>query len=873
LIVTNKHSGELLKTALAGEHRFLMGTPTAGTTRLSSPQKALDPATRWKAGDRVPYKGGTRSFQVEQAFIGGMGVVYVVTDTRSGEPFVVKGIREPLNLYQPVQQRFQREAQVWIALHKHPNIVQALNFEYLDGQPHLFLEYVTGGSLSEMIRRSELPVPRILRLAVEICRGMRHAANKGLVAHRDLKPDNILLTSNFSAKVTDFGLVKILNEPEVETDYEELADGWEALFGPRAALAGTRLTLSQGQGFGTKEYMSPEHWRSPSRTDIRSDIYSFGVMLYELLARVRPFYGKTRHELRDRHLNATPIALSAHRPGITPAIDQVVARCLNKRPEDRYPNFTELERDLTYILQHEFREVIPPILTRDQATLEETNERGTALFRLGKYDQALACFDDILNDSPGNPVAWANRGVVLAEMGELEHALQCLDTSLQYGPENAIVLANKGLTLAELGREREALPYFDRALRFDASLQVVWRYRSGILNRQGKHQLALHAAIQACQLDAADTIARLEEARALIALGRLGLARLALSQYESQVGGPSATTLLLWARVALGEGRYQHCLALCASIDAVEAEYREALLLNLECALRMGHFDEIKAVLEADKSRSFSRAALRLIEAELKGPRRSSPRLLAVAIDVALRVRNFDAACRWYERWQAVTADRRGNLPQPHLVTVEIWQQRVTSGRQRIAKGALLYHLKEYALAIQCLRLGLEKSPRHIRGWRLLGAACNQAGSYREALAAFQQVCSLEPDAADAWRDVAEAALRSREYKLALDTLSEAQRLLKEAPQVAFLRAVALFGLRRFGPANRQFERAIELDPDLSAAWWNKGLCLGQMGRLGEASRACQKARSLDARFWYHSSTVDQPVLPFPLQQEPIRMP
>ena len=233
-----------------------------------------------------------------------MGEVYVVTDTQSNEPFAVKGIRESLNGSGHLQRRFKREAEVWLTLRKHPNIVQARDFEYLDGQPYLFLEYVTDGTLSDAVRHTMLPVPRVLRLAVEVCRGMRHLARMGVVAHRDLKPDNILLTSNHAAKVSDFGLVKILNEPEEIDDGAPNSD-WEARFDPGVRLAGTRLTQSRGKAFGTREYMSPEHWADPSRVDVRSDIYSFGVMLYELLTRKRPFQG-TPDELFEHHAYTSP---------------------------------------------------------------------------------------------------------------------------------------------------------------------------------------------------------------------------------------------------------------------------------------------------------------------------------------------------------------------------------------------------------------------------------------------------------------------------------------------------------------------------------------------------------------------------------------
>ncbi len=122
--------------------------------------------------------------------------------------------------------------------------------------------------------------------------------------------------------------------------------------------------------------MSPEQWHDPGSGDMRSDIYSFGVMLYEMLTHVHPFYGKSRQEVYRKHLGYTPRPPSAIRPDIPVSVDRVVARCLEKEREARYPNFTALQFALMHILQREFREIVPPILSRERATADEMNERG-----------------------------------------------------------------------------------------------------------------------------------------------------------------------------------------------------------------------------------------------------------------------------------------------------------------------------------------------------------------------------------------------------------------------------------------------------------------------------------------------------------------
>ncbi len=843
-------------TALPGERRYLIGVQATAVTQFVP---TVAPVTRWPVGAHVPYQNGSRLFQVEHVLAGGMGVVYVVTDIQSGEPFVVKAIKEPLSHHSMLRARFQREAEAWISLQKHPNIVQALGFEYLDDQPHILLEYVSGGSLRALLHHAELPVPKILRLVVEICRGMRHAALMGITAHRDLKPDNILLTANMTAKVTDFGLVKMWDEqvsPELSQDI--------ALSDP--SPTGPTLTRPDAPGFGTKEYMPPEQWLSANQVDIRSDIYTFGVMLYEMLTGIRPFYGKDQEELRERHFNYDPVAPSALRPDVLVSVDAVVERCLKKIPAERYDGFSSLEKDLTRILQYEFRQVVS-LLTKEQMSLEELNERGAALFNLGKYNQALNTFHEVIRIDSRHAVAWANRGVILAEMQHYDQALASFDEALRVNPENAVVLTNQGMTLAELGRYEEAIACLNRATTLDHFLQPAWRYRAEALNRLALFEQAYYSAIKARQLDDSDSSAYYQEAVALVNLGRIPQALEALENFEVLVGRKMPRSLLLRAHIAYRQGRLEETTRLCATINREVPEYPAALLLGMQCALELGYLDEVEILLEEVQSPTQSKAVLDLMKRTREQQAISSPRFLAMTCETAIQAGDFAAARQFFDWWQ-IQASASGQSPdeirRPRLSVPEIAGQKSTNGLDRLAQGVLLLHLNEPKLAIQFLRSGLETHGTDVDGWRWLGLAYNRVGEFQKAMRAFERLTRLASADVIAWLEYAKAALRAGHYEAALGAAQHGQEM-EENGMILFLHATALFGLGRLNSALKLFDQALALDENIAALWWNKSLCARQMGRDGLANRCLHRARALDIRFWRLPSHAEKPVLPYPL--------
>ena len=257
---------------------------------------------------------------------GGMGEVYLARDTRLGREVALKVLppetaRDPDRLA-----RFEREARAVAALN-HPNIVTVHAIEEIDGQRVIAMERVTGRPLSAVIEPHGLPLARLLEIAAGVADALSAAHERGVV-HRDLKPANVMVSDEGRVKVLDFGLAKWVAPPAG-------ADS--------AAPTATRST--EGAIVGTVPYMAPEQLRGQP-VDARADIFSLGVMLYEMAAGARPFRGNTSADLTSAILREEPPPLETARPELPPRFVRLVTRCLEKDPRRRIQSATDLRQQL-----------------------------------------------------------------------------------------------------------------------------------------------------------------------------------------------------------------------------------------------------------------------------------------------------------------------------------------------------------------------------------------------------------------------------------------------------------------------------------------------------------------------------------------------
>ena len=254
---------------------------------------------------------------VEKIGAGGMGEVYLAEDTELNRKVALKFLSPHLCQDADCRTRFKREAQAAAKLN-HPNIVTIHEVSEFNGRPCFVMEYVEGQPLSELIKQGDCPLDRVIDLSLQICEGLQEAHKAG-ITHRDIKPANILVSQSGRAKLVDFGL---------------------------ASVAGADKLTKEGSTLGTIGYMSPEQVQGKP-TDQRSDLFSFGVVLYEMISRKSPFKGETPAATMNAIAQQTPEPLARYKASVPDEFQRIVSRLLQKDPALRYQTAADVISDLS----------------------------------------------------------------------------------------------------------------------------------------------------------------------------------------------------------------------------------------------------------------------------------------------------------------------------------------------------------------------------------------------------------------------------------------------------------------------------------------------------------------------------------------------
>jgi len=335
LEVESSHRKEFLENASQGDEELrteveslLHQEETTGEF-LETP--ALEVAAKSLADRRTELTGKILgSYEVQTLLgAGGTAVVYLARDLEVDQLRALKVLPPEIAADQTRMRRFRREARA-VAKLSHSNIARVYEVAEVEGIHFIVLEYVEGENLSTTVGGGSLPISEMIPIAQQVARALEHAHSRRIV-HRDVKPSNIMIKPDRSVKVLDFGLAKI-KPSEEDMDQSFSTD-----------------TLTQpGVVMGTVGYMSPEQLLGRA-LDHRTDIFSLGVVIYNMATGNLPFFGRTISDQMDRILNTQPEALTRFNREVPEKLELIVRKCLQKNSKNRYESCSELLKDLSSI--------------------------------------------------------------------------------------------------------------------------------------------------------------------------------------------------------------------------------------------------------------------------------------------------------------------------------------------------------------------------------------------------------------------------------------------------------------------------------------------------------------------------------------------
>lgn len=511
---------------------------------------------------------------------GGMGVVFFCEDMESGGKIVLKTLKDK-HLREKTVQRFIEEARIWLRLGYHPNIVWAKSVERFAGRPYIILEFAGGYNLRNWVESRALDVKHFTQIVGSVCTAMDYAERKiPSIVHCDLKPENVVirLRRNVTVDVEHLAehLSKVTDKKwrEVDTMLNSHVDFWSrqraegAVMDALASEQGTSpqedITAVKITDFGlaravwdtssdkevrgllavggTLPYMSPEQC-SGRGVDIRSDIYSFGIVLYEMLTGRLPYSAREKAHWLCCHIQQPPEKMTIRIAGVPQGIADVVLKCLEKCPEARPQSFQELTNDLqeafsgTPFLFKTFEEkrlaeqryivdkksgafVLHAGIFLTEA--DELAESGLALIEMGRSEEGLVDLQKATSAGVDNVSMMERIVIKLESMGQLDLALQFCEQGLARNPDCRGLRYVKSTVIAKMGRASEAISLIDEIIQEDPNDAAVWTDKGAILcDYMNDPKAAVRCFDKALEIDDEFSMAWANRGTALSRLGRM----------------------------------------------------------------------------------------------------------------------------------------------------------------------------------------------------------------------------------------------------------------------------------------------------------------------------------------------------------------
>ena len=452
---------------------------------------------------------------------GGFGLVYLAYHREWHHVYALKTMRDECLGDPAAAEAFKKEAQLWVNMGDHPFILAARWVEQFYGRLFVVMDYIAPDlkgrvSLEDRLACTHGPLDtdQTLVWAIEFCHGMEHANRHGMKCHRDIKPSNILFTQCGTLKITDFGLA-------LAAEVAMSGHGRSVVTRDGQGGFGLALLESMGKGIcGTLGYIAPEVLQGEG-ADVRSDIYSFGLVLWQITtgSPVPPFHVPFEKDVEGYLETMLRMQTKAGAPRVGGPMQPVIEQCLAPEPWNRYGSFAELRTEMEAILSRRTGSsvVIP-------ACGEETTEfwvnKGTSLSNLGLHDQAIDCYNKALEIDSTGSAAWASKGVPLFHLARYDEAVTCFNKALDIDPLSATAWINKAGALHRLGRYREAITCCNKAIAIDPLETFAWTNKGLALGGLGQREDAMACYMKALESDSYDAAAWSNRGLALLHLGR-----------------------------------------------------------------------------------------------------------------------------------------------------------------------------------------------------------------------------------------------------------------------------------------------------------------------------------------------------------------
>jgi len=743
--------------------------------------------TTFAVGDTI-----LQQYKVEKVLHGGMAYVYIVYDKIYHERYAVKTPLDEKLLNPDVLQRFIRESKIWMNLDDYPNIVKAMYIEKLstNNMPLLFLEYIEGTNLRNFLaqRKQKLHILQLIDFSLQICNALQYAYEKVNLIHRDLKPENVLITPEGLLKVTDFGLSKAFFDEPIYPEKENTVHTWND------------FTLSQdGAIFGTFPYMSLEQLNGVKHIGVETDVYSFGVLLYEMLTGRLPFIPKLSANtlkvdreayLRNAFVNVQlkkrpPIpSLKLKQTNISKELDIIVMKCLENLPENRFSDFARIKNSLIEIYDSLYEQTGKHMPSWERETLRSASYT----IDKGDYKKAIELCDIVLSKNSRNAVAYLIKANSLVDMAQFENAQQytpfqdeiknqeifskqlqqcqsairCCERGIEFNPLFDEIWNTKANSLLLMGRFQRALECFDKAVSINPNYGAAWFNRGTCLRRLDRFDEALKSCERAIKINPQHANAWYGKGMALALLKDYNEAIICLD--KALEINPNHNSALSYRKVwvKLAEGKKDFVIT---SLPPYARDLHK-------------HFQKEFETLGTDT----------------EGVNVPQDQTIRELINRALGLKNlskFDEALKTIEKAIELNSE-----------SSEAW----------LRKGQIQRNMRNYEQSIDSFDKALKISKDSYLALLNKGLVLMDMSCHEDALLIFDKCTTVYPDEEDAWLN----------------------------------KGAVLQQINRLDDSQQCFDTVLKINPNYANAWSNKASIHLLQNNIEEALNSCEKSLEID---------------------------